>query len=183
MRGSSIRMEVMVTEEKVHRLQRTKARRKKTKRKAKSLRQRSDAISRTMRKTPVIVSRLTNAVSKGDIVNLRKDHDDNVGLNVRGEKRRYRKDHARLMSRRKARRKYSVKALRTALAKVEREIDKVPIFEHFIRRAYEDDQVLKALISKFLPDLKSIDAKIAQKSPYKLIIDVARPQLPGSEEA
>lgn len=77
------------------------------------------------------------------------------------------------MEKERAKKKFTMRALKTALANVEKEIDKVPIFEHFVRRAYENDQVLKALMNKILPDLKTVDAKIVQKSPYKLIIDVS----------
>jgi hypothetical protein len=80
--------------------------------------------------------------------------------------------------------RFSMKALYRAIANVEREPDKVAIMEHFVRRAYDSDQVLKALMGKVLPDLKSIDANITQKSPYKLILDIGKtvPQLAESTE-
>ena len=86
--------------------------------------------------------------------------------------------------RRNPRRRFSMKALYKALAIVERDVDKVPIMEHFVRRAYDSDQVLKALMGKVLPDLKSIDAQITQKSPYKLVLDIGKtvPQLAEATE-
>ena len=75
----------------------------------------------------------------------------------------------------KKRKRFSMSALYAALNRVECDADKVPIMEHFVRRAYDSDQVLKDLMGKILPDLKSIDAKISQKSPYKLILDVSQP--------
>lgn len=72
----------------------------------------------------------------------------------------------------KKRIRFSMRALYAALNRVECEADKVPIMEHFVRRAYDSDAVLKTMMNKLLPDLKSIDAKISQKSPYKLILDL-----------
>ena len=74
--------------------------------------------------------------------------------------------------RKKGRKRFSMQGLYRALDKVEREEGRQSIMEHFVRTAYNDNNVLKALMNKILPDLKSIDAKIVQQSPYKLILDV-----------
>ena len=82
--------------------------------------------------------------------------------------------------RRRTLKMFTMKDLYKALRKVQTEKDKMDLMEHFVRTAYHDNNILKALMGKILPDLKSIDAKIVQKSPYKLILDV-RPLAPQLE--
>ena len=171
----------MTTDEKLKLKHKVNVRRKNRRRKAELVREQTDVLARTMYRTPVQVARLTKAVNKADIVNARKVYNRNLSLDRRDPKT------GRLMTGRRSRQlkknvqkgKYSMKALRKALSNIENEFDKVPIFEHFIRRAYADDTVLKSLVGKLLPDLKSVDARITQETPFRLIIDLGgRPQVP-----
>lgn len=59
---------------------------------------------------------------------------------------------------------------RKALANVQAEKDRLPIFEHFIREAYNDHTVLIALLRKMLPDLKQIEADIKTEG-FRIIIE------------
>lgn len=165
----------MGTEEKIQQRLRTNRRHRNRKRRVKRVRTRSEQLAEQIVRTPVQVAVLSHAVNQADIVNLRKHNDESLGVSIRDEGGKFRTGHRkpRLMEKERAKKKFTMRALKTALANVEKEIDKVPIFEHFVRRAYENDQVLKALMNKILPDLKTVDAKIVQKSPYKLIIDVS----------
>ena len=51
---------------------------------------------------------------------------------------------------------------------------KESIFEHAIEQACKDNALLAAILSKCWPDLKAVDAKIHEASPFKLIIDFSR---------
>ena len=62
--------------------------------------------------------------------------------------------------------------LETAMA-LEEKCKKVSLLRHAIKRAYEDDTVLIAIIGKLLPSLKSIDMKSVGDSPFRLIIDLS----------
>ncbi len=170
----------MNTNEKLALKTRTLKRQSRKHKKAAAARAKTDAIARTMCRTPVQVHRLVGVVNTKEIINARKEHDENIDLTKRNKRGQFRKGSAPTkIHRRKGRNPFSIHALREALRNVEHEVDKVPIFEHFVRRAYENDNVLKSLMSKILPDLKSIDAKIIQKTPFRLIIDLSdRPQIP-----
>lgn len=130
------------------------------------------AQERVMYRKPLQVTRLSHAVDMSKILNP-----PSTGQMEKRKTIRVRPNKAVEIRKRR----YSLKTLHRALERVEREEDRIPIFEHFIRRAYSNDRVLCALMSKLLPDLKSVDAQVTQKSPFKLIIDVGRPALPGSE--
>ena len=49
--------------------------------------------------------------------------------------------------------------LRQAMRKVENERD-VDFYQHFCERAFEDNQILVALMKKFVPDMKQIDSEV-----------------------
>jgi len=71
-----------------------------------------------------------------------------------------------------SRNKFNMAALRRALKQVVTDDERDEIMVHFVKMAYLDPTVLKTLMGKLLPDLKSIDAKIVSKSPYKLIMNL-----------
>lgn len=145
------------------------------------VRTKENVIAKTLYRSGPEVARLLPAVTSQAITSARAKRDKQIGLIP--VVRKHKKKVPKLLPKNRGRNRFSMRALRTALANIEEDIDKVPIFEHFVRRAYENDNVLKALLSKLLPDLKSIDAKIIQDSPYRLIIDLSgRPQLQGGEE-
>jgi len=48
--------------------------------------------------------------------------------------------------------------LEKAIKKVQKDKD-CTLLEHFVRRAYEDDRVLIAVMKKIIPDLKVLDVK------------------------
>ena len=169
--------QVMSTNDKVGLQHRTCIRQKRQKKRAKRVRKTAEVFQRTVQRNQYQVKRLEHAVNTADIVNSRMERDKELCITPTTETTKYRKKREKLIGKHRGRRKFSMRALYTALGKVQKEIDKVPIFEHFIRRAYENDQVLKALLSKMLPDLKSIDAKVVQDSPFRLIIDLG--QKPG----
>ena len=52
--------------------------------------------------------------------------------------------------------KPEIEALRKAVKAVEKDKDKT-LLRHFVEQAYEDKNVLVALMKKFLPDLKAVD--------------------------
>lgn len=55
------------------------------------------------------------------------------------------------------------------LKRVERKHSKT-LLEHAIERAYEDDTVLKAILSKIVPDKsKSIEDKVTDHKPMKIV--------------
>ena len=54
----------------------------------------------------------------------------------------------------------------------ESKVQKISLLRHAIRQAYTDNTVLIAIVRKLLPDLKSIDAKVTQATPFRLIIDL-----------
>ena len=167
----------MITAEKLERQLRVNHRQKKQGRKASLVRGTTDTIARTLHRTPVEVMRLTRVVNSASIVNARKNRDESLDLSP-GAETQFRSPGSNKKIQRVGKRKFSMKALRAAIVKVEKDVDKVPIFEHFVRRAYHDDTVLKALMSKLMPDLKSVDARVTQVSPFRLIIDLGdRPQL------
>jgi len=62
--------------------------------------------------------------------------------------------------------------LETAIKEVGRSKRK-SLMRHAIQEAYEDNTLLAAILRKLLPDLKSIDAKIIQDTPFRLIIDLS----------
>ena len=169
----------MKTNDKVDLQHRTCIRQKRQKKRAKRVRKTAEVFQRTVQRNQYQVKRLSHAVNAADIVNSRMERDKELCITPSTEVTKYRKEREKLMGRKRGKKIFSRRALLTALSRVEREIDKVPIFEHFIRRAYENDQVLKALLGKLLPDLKSIDAKIVQDSPFRLIIDLG--QKPGQD--
>ena len=52
--------------------------------------------------------------------------------------------------------KFSIEDLKVAIGKVETE-KKIPFLEHVVKRAYESDQVLIALVKKLIPDAETDD--------------------------
>ena len=50
----------------------------------------------------------------------------------------------------------------------------ISLIRHAVKQAYKDNAVLVAILRKVLPDLKAVDAKINEASPFKLIIDFSR---------
>lgn len=172
----------MRTEQKRALQKRTNTRKKRVKKRASKVRAKENVFARTIHRTPAQATRLSHAVNTADIINARMERDKK--LEIVPTVRKHKIDKPKLMTRNRGKNKFSMRALRTALANIEKDIDKVPIFEHFVRRAYENDNVLKALLSKLLPDLKSVDAKIVQETPFRLVIDLSdRPMLnPGEPE-
>jgi len=57
--------------------------------------------------------------------------------------------------------RYSIAELWHAIERVESKKGVKRLLDHFIGRAYKNDQVLIAVMKKLLPDLKSIDGLIA----------------------
>lgn len=172
-------MILMTTCEKLERQLRVNHRQKKQRKKATKVRRKTNVIASTLRRTSAQATRLTRVVNVGGLLSARKENDKKLCLTPPGEIGKYRTPVSNRRVKRIGKHKFSMKALRHAISEVEKDIDKVPIFTHFVRRAYHDDTVLKALMSKLLPDLKSVDAKVTQESPFRLIIDLSdRPQLP-----
>ncbi len=62
---------------------------------------------------------------------------------------------------------------RAAIARVQKQQDRIPIFDHFVEEAYKDNTVLIALMRKMLPDLKMVEADIKTEG-FRIIIE--RPQ-------
>lgn len=52
--------------------------------------------------------------------------------------------------------KFSLEDLKVAIGKIEAE-KKIPFLEHVVKRAYESDQVLIALIKKLIPDAENVN--------------------------
>ena len=61
--------------------------------------------------------------------------------------------------------------MRRAVKRVEEEKG-VSLFDHLVRKAYSDNALGVAIIRKLVPDLKSVDLKQVQESPFRLVIDV-----------
>ena len=57
----------------------------------------------------------------------------------------------------------AVDELKKAIEKVQKGED-CTLLEHFVKRAYENDAVLIAVIKKLLPDLKTVDTNITDDS-------------------
>jgi hypothetical protein len=55
---------------------------------------------------------------------------------------------------------YTVAELRRAIERVEKQEKKGKLLEHFVRRAWEDDRVLIALIKKLIPDRQHIEMPV-----------------------
>jgi len=56
------------------------------------------------------------------------------------------------------------------------------LWEHLVERAYTDDAVLVALARKFLPDLRSVDAKI-DSLPFRLVLTNGHNPTTSGEES
>ncbi len=56
---------------------------------------------------------------------------------------------------------------------------RVPLFVHAVLECYKDNTLLAQILRKLLPDLKAIDIKATQDSPFRLIIDVTPQRKPG----
>ncbi len=65
--------------------------------------------------------------------------------------------------------KSEIDKLRAAIKLVEKE-EGIPLYRHFIKRAYLDDTVLIALGKKVLPDLKSIEAQVTGDMNFGVIV-------------
>ena len=59
---------------------------------------------------------------------------------------------------------------------------KVSLIEHAIKEARSDNTLLGKILAKILPDLKSVDVKTTQGSPFRLILDCT-PKLPTTNQA
>jgi hypothetical protein len=65
--------------------------------------------------------------------------------------------------------------IRTQLDKALKDVEKrhkKSIIEHALHEAYKDNTLLAAILRKLLPDLKSVEAKVSQDAPFRLIIDM-----------
>lgn len=74
--------------------------------------------------------------------------------------------------------KYKLKDLVVAIKEIEDEraispgeMGATSLLEHFVRRAFKSDSVLKDMMKKLLPDLKHVDADIDVTEQFQLIID------------
>ena len=78
--------------------------------------------------------------------------------------------------------KYKLRDLVVAIKKIEEETGE-NLLEHFVRKGFQDNPVLKALMNKLLPDLKSVEAQIEQTEVFQLIVDVTGEEsLPAPDE-
>ena len=71
--------------------------------------------------------------------------------------------------------------LRRAM-KAEAATKRETLVRHAVRQAYVDNTVLIAILRKILPDLKAIDTKITQDSPFRLIIDLSPSPKTGAKQ-
>jgi len=55
---------------------------------------------------------------------------------------------------------FTLAELRKAIERVEKQDKKDKLLEHFVRRAWEDDRVLIALIKKLIPDKQHIEMPV-----------------------
>ncbi len=67
--------------------------------------------------------------------------------------------------------KYSLKELRKAVERVEKEFDH-KLLDHFVEQAFYDNKVLGMLLKKFLPDLKhtDIDASLSTDGDVTFVV-------------
>ncbi len=78
--------------------------------------------------------------------------------------------------------KYKLRDLVVAIKAIEAETGE-NLLEHFVRKGFKDNPVLKALMNKLLPDLKSVEAQIEQTEVFQLIVDVTGEEsLPTPDE-
>jgi len=64
------------------------------------------------------------------------------------------------------------KMMEAALA-AESKAKGMSLIRHAVKKAYEDNSVLIAILKKILPDLKAVDVALTQESPFRLIIDLS----------
>ena len=62
--------------------------------------------------------------------------------------------------------------LKAAIVTVEQQPGRLPFFRHLVEQAYKDNVLLARILSKLTPDLKAVEIKTQQDSPYRLVIDV-----------
>jgi hypothetical protein len=75
-----------------------------------------------------------------------------------------------------ARSAFSLEVLQEAIRKVEKE-EKKSLFEHFVRQAFKDNNILIAVMRKFIPDRKQTDLE-----PGDDLKDFLRIYLPKKDE-
>lgn len=71
---------------------------------------------------------------------------------------------------------YKIRDLVVAIKKVEEELSEeagkpVDLLEHFVKKGFKDNPILKELMKKLLPDLKHVEADIDVTEQFQLIID------------